>query len=96
MTGVYKRVEGVVARKILDEVLLVRVSGRLADLEEVLSLNETGAFIWERLDGAADLASISRDVAAAFNVSPDEASRDVAEFVEGIERDGLVARGKTP
>jgi hypothetical protein len=95
MGGVYRKVEGVVARKILDEVLLVRVSGRLADLQEVLSLNETGAFIWERLDGVADLNSISREVAAAFSVGADESERDVGDFVGGLERDGLVTRSET-
>ena len=92
MRSVYKRAEGVIARCILDEVLLVRVTGRLADLQEVLSLNETGALIWEQLDGTADLEAVAQVVAAAFDVSTEDAERDVADFLGALEQDGLVVK----
>lgn len=88
----YRRSEGVVVRKVLDECLLVPASGRLADLQQVFTLNDTAMFVWERLDGSRDVDGLAHEVADEFETTPDEARRDVVGFIEGLEQSGLVVQ----
>lgn len=55
------------------------------------SLNETGAFLWQRLDqprAAADLAVI---LAAEFDVSEDEALGDTEAWLTDMSQEGIVS-----
>lgn len=55
------------------------------------SLNETGAFLWQRLDqprAAADLAAI---LAAEFDVSEDEALGDTEAWLTDLSQEGIVS-----
>jgi hypothetical protein len=89
-TRVLRRKPDVVARQVAGEDILVPVRGRLADLQRIFALNPVGEFIWNRLDGRMNLASIAQEVRAEFDVSDDEAEGDVREFVSRLLDEGLV------
>ena len=57
---IYKQIDDVVTRKVMDETLLVPISGELASMDELYTLNDTGAFIWQALDGTRTLAEIGK------------------------------------
>jgi len=88
--GVFARVSSVVMRRIGDEVLLVPVSGNLARLQQIYSLNSVGSFIWEQLDGRRSLEEIARMVAESFEVEPETAANDVDLFVHALLGENLV------
>lgn len=67
----------IVTREIVGETLLVPITGKLANLQEIFSLNETGAFVWSNLDGQRTVAEVSAALAAEFDVTSDEALADV-------------------
>lgn len=71
----------VVARTIAGETLLVPVRGDLALLNKLFALNEVGAYIWEQIDGRADLATIHRRLQDHFEVSGNDALQDLLEYV---------------
>ena len=48
----------IVARRILDEMILVPIRGKHADMQRVLALNELGEFIWEQMDDQQNLATV--------------------------------------
>ncbi|HOB85039.1 MAG TPA: PqqD family protein, partial [Bacteroidales bacterium] len=45
------RSASIVTRKTGDECVLIPVTNNIADMNSVYTLNETGAFIWELIDG---------------------------------------------
>jgi len=53
-------------------------------------LNEVGSFVWDRLDGQRTLATIVDEVAATYEVSPDQAHQDVAAFVAALLEQKMV------
>ena len=56
-----------------------------ADLGRERLLNETGTFIWDRLDGEHSLASIVEEMLGAFaGVERASAAQDVSDFVGGL------------
>ncbi len=77
---------GIVPRKTGDEYVLVPVSNNIADMDSVYTLNETGAFIWERLDGKSTLAEIICCMQSEFDVDAETAKNDLLDFVTEMEK----------
>ena len=76
----------VVSRKTGNEYVLVPVTGNIADMDSVFTLNETGAFIWEQIDGKRDIEEISKEVMKEFTVDEMEAQADVLDFIEELKQ----------
>jgi len=89
---VYRCRDNLVTREIVGETIIVPVSGELADLQKVYSLNATGAFVWERLDGSTPLEVIHQAVTEGFEVGKKDAWADLAELVTDLARAGLIEK----
>lgn len=74
----------VVARKTGNEYVIVPVTGNIADMDSVYTLNETGAFIWDQVDGTRSLREITQALKEAFEVDEITAESDVQKFIEEI------------
>ncbi len=90
LTGVFKHADNIVTRKVMDETLLVPISGDLASMEELYTLNDTGAFIWEALDGTATLAEIARKLHQCYDAPPEEIQTDMLEIMSNLAEVGLI------
>jgi hypothetical protein len=88
----YQKSESVVRREIADETILVPIRGELASLQQVFVLNPVAAFVWERLDGSTDTEAILAGILERFEVSHEEAGKDLQELVEAFEAVGLITR----
>jgi len=62
----------------------------LPDGSYIKVLNESGSRIWELLDGRRGLEEIASVIAAEYDVSPEEAGRDVREFVDLLASHGML------
>jgi hypothetical protein len=87
----FTRNPGVIARRIAGETILVPTHQRAGEMA-LFTLNELGTFVWERLDGARPLSSISEEIEAAFEVETQRASADLLEFVGRLEQVGCALR----
>lgn len=81
----------VVGRHIAGEELLIPIRGKLADMQRIFALDPVAAHIWKKLDGSSDLEAILQSVLATFDVSEEQARKDVQSFVRQLEAEGLVA-----
>lgn len=70
-----------ITREIAGETILVPVGAAAMKYNGLITLNEVGAFLWERLPGAADEAALTEAVLEEYEVSREEAAADVAEFI---------------
>lgn len=93
MKKVFKKREEIVTRKIADEIILVPVKEKLADMQRIFSLNPVGEFIWEQLDGKKDLQDISKGVQEIFDVDREQAMADIGEFISELIKEGLISEG---
>jgi hypothetical protein len=71
----------VVTRKTGNEYVLVPVTDNIADMDSVYTLNETGAFIWEQIDGSRTIAGIITLLTDEFDIDNDSATTDVLDFL---------------
>lgn len=75
-----------IKREIAGDTILVPVGQTVLDSNGLFVLNELGAFIWELLPEAKDEAEICEAILREYEVTPEEASRDVAEFLENLKK----------
>jgi len=69
--------------------------GVLVDLHHNIyyTLNHSGLAIWKSLEGGATQEDAARALASQFRLTPEAAQDAVAEFVQTLEREGLIIGG---
>jgi hypothetical protein len=82
---VYKKSDSIVSRKIGDEFVLVPIRQNVGDLENIYTLNETAARIWELIDGKTQTSEIKEKIVEEFDVKPEEAEKDLIEHLQLLE-----------
>jgi hypothetical protein len=58
-----------------------------------ISINDSGALLWQRLVDGATQPQLTAALVADFEVDEQRASGDVEEFLEMLRGHGLLARG---
>lgn len=87
---VYKKVEEIVSRRIADEMFIVPIRGRLADMKQIFVVPEVAEFIWNHIDGEKTLQGILDEISDAYDVSQKQAEEDLQTFIEELLEAGLV------
>lgn len=74
----------VVARKTGSEYILVPLTDNIADMNSVYTLNETGAFLWENIDGKRTIDELISLLVSDYDTTRDQAEKDVMGFIEDM------------
>ena len=75
-----------IKRQIAGETILVPVGKSVYDANGLFVMNELGAFIWDLLPQAQTEADICRAVMEEYEVSAEEVSQDVSEFLQMLRK----------
>ena len=87
---VFLRSPAVVSRRVAGETLIVPVRGKVGDLGSIYSFNETGSLIWQLLEAPKGLADLISAVEREYAIAPEQAERDVTQFLNDMLSVGLV------
>lgn len=79
-----------ILREIAGEAVLIPTGSASQNLNGMIRLTETGAFIWKQVDTAADLKEIIARIISEFEVDEKTARRDVRGFLYELYIRGLV------
>jgi hypothetical protein len=90
---VYKKNDAMVSRKIGDEFILVPIRQNVGDLESIYTLNETAARIWESIDGKTRVKEIREKIVGEFDVTSEEAEKDLLEHLQQLEAIKAIREG---
>lgn len=74
--------EGFMLRKIVDDYIVVPTGNNLVDFGVVVSLNETGAYLWEQLYTDKTKEELVKNLAQEYEISEADVESDVEEFIE--------------
>ncbi|NLH99090.1 MAG: PqqD family protein [Chthonomonadales bacterium] len=88
-----KAKSGFVLREVGDGTVLVPTGERVVDMNGMIVLNDTGKFIWERLDGSHTPAQIAQALVDVYDVSLEDATADVESFVAELGQLGILEDG---
>ena len=75
-----------VKRAIAGENFLVPIGEAAKQYSGLFALNELGAFLWDKIPAAKDEEDLLRCVLEEYEVSPDEARADIAEFLAKLRQ----------
>jgi hypothetical protein len=87
---IFKKKPEVISRSIAGETLLVPISGKLADMQNIYSLNPVAALIWMSLDGENSLSHIRNEIINNFEASEDLLEADIIEFIHSLLQEDLI------
>lgn len=76
----------IVTRKVAGEYLLIPVGRATVDLDGMLTLNESGAFLWEKLPEVENETALIDCVCKEYQVERATAEADVAEFLAQLRK----------
>lgn len=74
-----------ISREVNHELVLVPITGNIARMNEMFTLNETAKFIWERTQQGTSTEKLIKLMTDEFEIDADTAERDIFGFLEKIE-----------
>ncbi len=84
--------DNIVTRKVAGETILVPISGNLANMQRLFTVNELGERIWQQLDGNHTLEAIRLELLDAYDVDEVNLDDDIREFIEKLLQAGLIEK----
>jgi len=81
----YKLKSKFVAREVGNEMILVPLSGNVAQMNELFTLNETARFIWENTTETNTIRDIENLMTEEFDIDPETAEKDIEQFMKRLE-----------
>ncbi len=82
--------EGFLLRRLAEDYVVVPVGQAALDLRGMISLNETGAFLWELLQTEQTEQTLTDKLLAGYRVDEASARADVTCFIEKLQHYGLL------
>jgi len=78
--------KSVVTTKTGNEYVLVPIANNIADMNSMYTLNETGAFIWEHINGKNSVENIIIELTKEYDIDFSTASDDLFSFINEMEK----------
>lgn len=82
--------DGFILRQVAGQTVALPTEGDI-DLNTMITLNETGAFLWERLTQETDEDALVAALLAEYDVDEATARRSVQRFVGKLSDNGFLA-----
>lgn len=79
-----------VLRTVAGENLVVPLGDSGVNFNAVITLNDSGKFLWELLQNDTDEATLTEELLKEYDVSREIAERDVAVFVKSLKENGIL------
>ena len=77
-------------REVAGEYLLVPIGESSVQFNSLVTMNETGAFIWKKLDEGMDSKQIAEALTKEYNVSAQQAENDIIEFIDYLKKKAVI------
>ena len=81
--------DGLMMRQVAGQTVVLPMAGDL-DLNMMITLNETGKFLWERLERGSDEDSLVKALLAEYDVDEETARKSVEGFVAKLKEHDFV------
>jgi len=83
-TAIYSKHPDYVQRDVAGECILVPIRRTLTDANSIYVLNETGAALWNRIDGQRSAQDIMADFCNEFEIGTDQLVKDFTSLLDDL------------
>lgn len=77
--------EGFILRKIADTDMVIPIGDNIAYFNGIISLNETAAFLWNRLSEGSEPSVLSEELMKTYQISRETATEDINKFITQLQ-----------
>ena len=84
-----KKKDGLVLRDVCGEKVIVAEGLGAVDCGNMISLNETAAWLWEHSDENSDINSLAEAMCNEYDVEPEVAKRDIEAVINEWIKAGI-------
>lgn len=81
--------EGFILRNVADNYVVVPIGEATVDFNGMMSLNETGAFLFGKLIEGIEKDKLVEELMEEYDVDQERAEKDVTAFIEKVENEDL-------
>ena len=81
---------GYVVRQVMDTYLVIGIGSENYVPNQIMSLNETGAFLWELLETGAEKSELLNSLMKEYEVDAETAEKDVDAFLASLRERSLI------
>ena len=81
---------GFILRNVADQWVVVPIGERVVEVNGILTLSESGAFLWKILEVDTSEAELVKRILIEYDIDEDTAKKDVQAFVEAVRAKGLM------
>ena len=82
--------DGFVLRQVAGTYIAVAVGAEAVSFNAMVTTNETGAFLWEKLKEETTEEELLKALTAEYEVDAETAKADIAEFLEKLRQGKLL------
>lgn len=82
--------EGFAVRQVGERYVVVPVGAQTVDFRCVITLNDTGEFLWRHLQTPTTAAALTEALTGEYAVAADRAAADVESFLDRLRGSGLL------
>ena len=82
--------ENFLLRQVAGSWLVMPIGQEMLDFNGLLTLNETGAFLWQRLQKGASIEELATALTEEYRVSLEDARADIKEFCDTLIQKGCL------
>ena len=82
--------DGFILKEVAGENVVIPTGSNLVDFNAMMTLNETGVFLWQRLEQDTTIDKLVDAVCAEYDIDRDIAIQDIKEFVQSLEANGII------
>ena len=81
---------GFILRKVADTYVVVAIGAEAKKHNVMITLNETGALLWEKLSEGADEKALVDAILEVYDIDEATACMDVTKFIEKVKSEDLI------
>ena len=82
--------DGFVLRRVVNTSVVLPVGETTVNFNGMLTLNETGVFLWKFLEEGTTLAALADALVTEYGIGAEQATQDAEEFVRGLAEAGCI------
>ena len=76
--------EGFVLRQVAGNYIVIGVGGDAVNFNGMVTINETGAFLWELLEKGCDKEDLLAALLKEYDVDEESAKKDITAFLQNL------------
>ena len=84
--------KGFMLRKLGTDYAAVAMGNARKNFNGLIRMNETGKFLWDCLQTECTEEELLQNLLTEYDVSQEEAQKDIAEFTSGLRKAGILVQ----